>query len=82
MSCMTILFLNVQITRSDIRPHMKWVINLVIAYGHFNLPQRFVCYVRVDITPKGRLSGEDEHLKGIQCSVHDPEAMGWNLGWV
>ena len=29
---------NLQITRSDIRPHIKWVVRLVTAYGHFNLP--------------------------------------------
>ena len=39
---MTILFLNLQITRSDIRPHIKWAVSLMIAYGHFNLPQGFV----------------------------------------
>ena len=38
MLCMTILVPNLQITRSDIRPHIKWVVCLVIAYGHFNLP--------------------------------------------
>ena len=27
-----------QITRSDIRPQTKWVVSLVIAYDHFNLP--------------------------------------------
>ena len=43
VSCMTILFLTLQITRSDIRPHMKWVVGLVIAYGPFNLPQGCVC---------------------------------------
>ena len=31
-------FLNMQITRSDIRPHKKWAVSLVIAYGHLNLP--------------------------------------------
>ena len=31
MSCMTILFLNLQITRSVIRPHIKWEVSLVIA---------------------------------------------------
>ena len=36
------IFLNLQITRSDIRPHTKWAVSLVIAYGHFNLPQGFV----------------------------------------
>ena len=35
-------FLNSQITRSDIRPHIKWAVSLVIAYGHFSLPQGFV----------------------------------------
>ena len=38
VSCMTILVSNLQITRSDIRPHIKWVVHLVTAYGHFNLP--------------------------------------------
>ena len=28
-------FLNLQIIRSDIRPHIKWAGSLVIAYGHF-----------------------------------------------
>ena len=32
----------VQISRSDIRPHMKWVVSLTIAYGHFNLPPGIV----------------------------------------
>ena len=35
-------FLNLQITSTDIKPHIKWVVSLVIAYGHFNLPQGFV----------------------------------------
>ena len=38
VSCMTILFLNLQITWSDI----KWVVSLVIVCGHFYLPQGFV----------------------------------------
>ena len=41
-SCITILHLNLQITRSDFRPHIKWAVRLVIAYGHFNLHQGFV----------------------------------------
>ena len=36
-SCMTILFLNLQITISDIRPHIKCAVSLVIAYGEFIL---------------------------------------------
>ena len=37
-------FLNLQITRSDIRPYIKSAVSLVITYyyGHFNLPQGFV----------------------------------------
>ena len=39
MSCMTILFPNLQITKSDNRPHTKLAVSIVglIAYGHFNL---------------------------------------------
>ena len=39
---MTVFFLNLQITRSNIRPYIKWVVSLVIAYGHINLLQGFV----------------------------------------
>ena len=39
---MTIIFLNLQIIRSDIGPHIKLAVSLVNAYGHFNLPQAFV----------------------------------------
>ena len=42
VSCMTILFLDFQITRSNIRPHIKLAFSLVIASGQFNLPQGFV----------------------------------------
>ena len=38
VSCMTIALLNLQIIRSDIRPHIKWVVSLVIADDHFNIP--------------------------------------------
>ena len=55
---MTILFLNLEITRSDIMPHIKWAVSLVIAYGHFNLPQGFVwvCTSLLTLsTPRGPL---------------------------
>ena len=42
VSCMTMRFLNLQITRPDFRPHIKWAVSLVIPYGHFNLPRGFV----------------------------------------
>ena len=35
VSCMIILFLNLQITTSDIRLHIKWAVGLVNAYSHF-----------------------------------------------
>ena len=35
-------FLNLQITRPDITPHIKWAVSLGITYSHFNLPQGFV----------------------------------------
>ena len=42
MLCMTMPFQNLQITMSDISPHIKWAVSLVIAYGHFNVPHGFV----------------------------------------
>ena len=47
--CVTILFLNLQITTSDVRPHIKWAVSLMIAYGNINLPQGFEWYVWVNI---------------------------------
>ena len=38
MPYMTIVSLNLQITRSDIRPQTKWAVCLVIAYGHLIFP--------------------------------------------
>ena len=38
-------FSNFRFTTSDIRPHTKLAVSLVIAYGHFNIPQGFVWYV-------------------------------------
>ena len=52
---MTMLFLNWQITRSDIRQHIKQVVSLVIVYGHFILPQGFVWVAQTEV---------------IQCLVH------------
>ena len=36
---MTTNFLNLQIPISTIRPHIKWAVSLVIAFGHFELDQ-------------------------------------------
>ena len=51
MSCNTILFLNLQITRSDIRQHIKWAISLVFVYGHFKLPQGLVWVNKLTLWP-------------------------------
>ena len=57
-------FLNLQITRSDIRPHIKWAVSLVICiYGHFNFPRGLCGYVWVNIlifiTPRVILLQDD-----------------------
>ena len=64
MPSMTILFLNLQIIRSDIRPDIKWAVSLLIAYGHFNLPQGIVWVCMSShthfITPNGTDDTPDE----------------------
>ena len=54
-------FLNLEITGSDIRPHINWAVSLVIIYGRFNLPQGVCGYVCVNIltllTPRGNGEG-------------------------
>ena len=57
---MTILCLNLQITRSDIRPHTKWAVSLVIAYGHFIFLGGLCGYVWVTVLT---LSPQRENLK-------------------
>ena len=56
---MTILFRNLQITRSDFRPHVNLAVSLVTANGHFNLRQGFewVClsYNTHFITQEGHI---------------------------
>ena len=37
-----LIIIEMQITRSDTRPQVKWPVSLVIVDGHFNLPQEFV----------------------------------------
>ena len=56
---MTMLFLNLQITKSVIRPHIKWVVSLVIAYGHFTFLQVLCGYVWVNTLTS--LPPEDSH---------------------
>ena len=77
---MAILFLNLQITRSDVKPHMKWVVSLVIAFGHFNLPQGFVwvCmgYQSHVITPEGT---QEEELRTWESIIADWAA--WIMLW-
>ena len=52
MSCMTILLniKQVQISRSDIRPHIKWAVSLVILHMVTSIFLRALCgYVWVNI---------------------------------
>ena len=42
-------FLNLQINRSDIRPHIKWAVSLVIAYATLMFLRGLYGYVRVNI---------------------------------
>ena len=72
VSCMTILFLNLQIIRSDIRPHIKWVVSLVIAYGHFNLPLGFVWVCMGIITNIGRIR---IHYDCTKATIHQVTTM-------
>ena len=44
-------FLNLQLTRPDIRSHIKWAVSLVIAYGRINLPQGFVWVNILTLSP-------------------------------
>ena len=67
--------MNLQITSSDIRPHIKFAVSLVIAYGHFNLPPVFVwaCMGQHThfITPEGWSAyggGQMKRFYLIQCT--------------
>ena len=45
------IVLSLHTTGSDIRPHMKWTVSQVIAYGYFNLPQGFVWVCWITFSP-------------------------------
>ena len=70
---MTILFLNLQITRSEIRPHIKWAVTLVIAYGHFNLPRGFVWVCSHFVNPEGGRTDRE----GMKMCVFEMSWKGW-----
>ena len=64
-------FPNLHITRSDIRPHIKWAVSLVIAYGHghINISWGLCGYVRVNIltlSPLRREQYREESLHVIR----------------
>ena len=68
VSCMTILFQNLQITRSNIRTHIQWAVSLVIAYSPFSLPPGFVwACIWVNtltfITPRGVRERKKRRIK-------------------
>ena len=43
-------FFYLQITSADIRPQVKWVVNQVIAHGHFKFSSG-VCVCKYGVTP-------------------------------
>ena len=69
-----------KLANHQIRPHMKWAVRLVIAYGHFDLPQGFVwvCLGQHThfITPKGDIlkgnkGKKNNSVKGTKCALGD-----------
>ena len=60
MSCMTIFFYKqVQISRSDIRPHIKWAVSLVILHMVTSIFLQGLCgYIWVNILTLSPRRGE------------------------
>ena len=95
VSCMTIHVPNLQITRSDIRPHIKWVVRLVTAYGHFNLPWGivWVCmsphthFIPDSPPPRAQITHLMKHTSNyfIKCAcvlqnIHNSSALDGSKG--
>ena len=77
MSCMTIfLYKQVQISRSDIRPHIKWAVSLVILHMVTSIFLQGLCgYIWVNIltlSPRRGLKGRMD--KG---GHYDMKMKGW-----
>ena len=75
------LFLCLQSSRSDIRPHVKWAVSLVITdgYQYFNLHQGFV-WVCLGlhthfITPKGNCASATVPIAMLMDAQHDMVLM-------
>ena len=64
VTCMTILCL--QITRSDIWPHVMWVLSLVITDGRFNYLSGLCWYVWVDMLYRPRRCNWSVHDLAIE----------------
>ena len=61
-------FLSLQITRSDVRPHIKWAVSLVIADDHLIFLMGLCGYVWVNILTLSPSRGdrkEDDHTKTL-----------------
>ena len=93
MSCMTILVLNLQITRSDIRPHIKWAVCVVTAYGNFNIPWGIVWVCMsphthfIPLRPPAQMTHLMKHTSNyfIKCAcvlqnLHSSSAYDGNKG--
>ena len=78
MSCMTIFFYKqVQISRSDIRPHIKWAVSLVILHMVTSIFLQGLCgYIWVNIlTLSPRRGDAKERIMMWKLSWMDPEGI-------
>ena len=78
MSCMTIFFYKqVQISRSDIRPHIKWAVSLVILHMVTSIFLQGLCgYIWVNIfTLSPRRGDAKERIMMRKLSWMDPEGI-------
>ena len=87
MSCMTIfLYKQMQISRSDIRPHIKWAVSLVILHMVTSIFLQGLCgYIWVNILTLSPRRGERNlillPLKYQTDSIHDCKPTIVFLHW-
>ena len=75
-------FLNLQITRSDIRPHIMWAVSLMIVYDHFNPPYGFVLgmyRLTYSLLSPPRVTREGNWLVEYGIEKFHPQPHWWSL---
>ena len=76
-------FLNLQPTRSDISTHIKWIVSLVIAYGHLFFLRGLCGYIRVNIltlSPTRVHTSSEDTAKGTKMGNLKTGALGkWKM---